>query len=182
MKLRDRQDKVERIISFYKTSKGSPFQEASTHVKGEFDLLGALLVMDNVDKLNCNALSRAGITTGIDSRFTFETTFSQGESLTAEFVAGQKGNRYLDEVSGQSLSLEKVSYRVNACDWLSMVAIPVGAQSRDVAITTISSHQVKLLFTYIVLRYAFSIVVVFVNCASLSHASLSNCIMSQVNF
>ncbi|KAG2698296.1 hypothetical protein I3843_07G144400 [Carya illinoinensis] len=143
MKLRDRQDKVERILSFYKTSKGSPFQEASTHVRGEFDLLGAFLVMDNVDKQNCDALSRAGITTGIDSRFTFETTISQGESLTAEFVASQKGNRYLDEVPGQSLSLEKVSYRVNACDWLSLVAIPVGAQSRDVAITSVSSHQAK---------------------------------------
>jgi len=142
MKLRDRQDKFERVLSFYKTTKGSPFQEASTHVRGEVDLLGALLVMDDVDEKNCDALCRAGIRTGIDSRFTFETTISQKDTLAAEFVASQKGKGFLGDVSGQSLFLEKVSYKVTASDWLSMVAIPVGAQCRDVAITTISSHQV----------------------------------------
>ncbi|XP_062163149.1 uncharacterized protein LOC133870113 [Alnus glutinosa] len=143
MKLRDRQDKFERVLSFYKTTKGSPFQEASTHVRGEVDLLGALLVMDDVDEKNCDALCRAGIRTGIDSRFTFETTISQKDTLAAEFVASQKGKGFLGDVSGHSLFLEKVSYKVNASDWLSMVAIPVGAQCRDVAITTISSHQAK---------------------------------------
>ncbi|XP_059438794.1 uncharacterized protein LOC132171489 [Corylus avellana] len=143
MKLRDRQDKVERVLSFYKTSKGSPFQEASTHVRGEVDLLGALLVMDDVDEKNCDALSRAGIRTGIDSRFTFETTINQKDTLAAEFVASQKDKGYLGDVSGQSLFLEKVSYKVNASDWLSVVAIPLGARCRDVAFTTISSHQGK---------------------------------------
>jgi hypothetical protein len=145
MKLKDRQDKVERVLSFYKTSKGSPFQEASTHVRGEVDLLGALLVMDDVDEKNCDAFSRAGIRTGIDSRFTFETTINQKDTLAAEFVASQKGNGYLGDVSGQSLFLDKVSYKVNASDWLSMVAIPLGARCRDVAVTTLSSHQVQYL-------------------------------------
>ncbi|KAB1204054.1 hypothetical protein CJ030_MR8G028333 [Morella rubra] len=143
MKLRDRQDKVERILSFYKTSKGSPFEEATTHVRGEVDLLGALLVMDDVDEQSRNALSRAGIRTGIRSRFTFETTIRQKDSLAAEFVASQKGNGCLGGISGQSLSLEKVSYKINACPWLSAVAIPVGAQCRDVAISTVSSKEAK---------------------------------------
>lgn len=143
MKLRDRQDKVERIISFYKTSNGSPFQEASTVVRGEVNFLGALLMMDEVDEQSCDALSRAGIRTGIDSRFTFETTIRQKDTLAAEFVASQKGKGYLGDFSEQSLSLEKVLYKVNASDWLSAVAIPVGAQCRDVAITSNSSHQGK---------------------------------------
>lgn len=143
MKLRDRQDKFERVLSFYKTSKGSPFQEASTHVRGEVDLLGALLVMDDIDEKNCDALSRAGIRTGIGSKFTFETTISEKDTLAAEFVASKKDKGYRGDGLGQSLFLEKVSYKANASDWLSVVAIPVGAHCRDVAITTISSHQVK---------------------------------------
>ncbi|GFZ10470.1 hypothetical protein Acr_21g0010690 [Actinidia rufa] len=67
MKLRDRQDKVERVLSFYKSSKGSPFQEASTHVRGEVDMLGALLMMDNADQQNCDTIRRAGIRTGVHS-------------------------------------------------------------------------------------------------------------------
>lgn len=143
MKLRNRQDKVERILSICKTSKGNPFQESSTLVRGEVDFLGALLIMDKVDEQNCDALSRAGIRTGIDSRFTFETTIGPKDTLAAEFVASQKGKGYLGEVLGQSLSLEKVLYKTNSSDWLSAVAIPVGAQCRDVAITPISSHQGK---------------------------------------
>lgn len=143
MKLRNRQDKVERILSISKASKGNPFQESSTLVRGEVDFLGALLIMDKVDEQNCDALSRAGIRTGIDSRFTFETTIGPKDTLAAEFVARQKGKGYLGEVLGQSLSLEKVLYKTNSSDWLSAVAIPVGAQCRDVAITTISSHQVQ---------------------------------------
>lgn len=143
MKLRDRQDKFERVLSFYKTSKGSPFQEASTHVRGEVDLLGALLVMDDIDEKNCDTLSRAGIRTGIGSKFTFETTISEKDTLAAEFVASKKDKGYRGDGLGQSLFLEKVSYKANASDWLSVVAIPVGAHCRDVAITTISSHQAK---------------------------------------
>lgn len=145
MKLRNRQDKVERILSICKTSKGNPFQESSTLVRGEVDFLGALLIMDKIDEQNCDALSRAGIRTGIDSRFTFETTIGPKDTLAAEFVARQKGKGYLGEVLGQSLSLEKVLYKTNSSDWLSAVAIPVGAQYRDVAISTISSHQVQFI-------------------------------------
>lgn len=143
MKLRDRQDKVERMISFYRSSKGSPFQETSTHVRGEVDVLGAILMMDNVDQQNFDALSRAGIRSGIDSRFIFETTLRQRDTLTAEFVASKKGKEYLGDVFGSPLSLTKVCYMANASDWLSVAAIPIGAQCRDVGIATSSSHLGK---------------------------------------
>ncbi|XP_034674328.1 uncharacterized protein LOC117905533 isoform X2 [Vitis riparia] len=117
MKLRDRQDKVERILS-YKSSTGSPFKEANTHVMGEVDALGALLMKDNVDQQDYDAFNRAGMRTGIDSRFTFKTMIRQSDTLVAEFAASQKGRGYL-------------------------VAVPVGAQCRDVGFATDSAHQGK---------------------------------------
>ncbi|KAF2310147.1 hypothetical protein GH714_006747 [Hevea brasiliensis] len=140
MKLRDRQDKVERTLSFYKASKRSPFQEASTHVRGEIDVLGAILLLGNVDQQHHDALGRAGIKTGIDSRFTFETTIREKDALLAELVGTTKCD---DEVSLSALSLAKVSYIANISDWFSAIASPVGAQFRDLGITTNSLNQKK---------------------------------------
>ncbi|XP_008221226.1 PREDICTED: uncharacterized protein LOC103321216 [Prunus mume] len=120
MKLRDRQDKVERMVSLYGTSKGSPFQEASTLVRGEVDLLGAVLLMH-----------------------AFETSVRQNDTLVAEFVASQKHKGSLSDLSECPLSLAKVSYTANVSNWLSAIAIPVGAQCRDVAVLTNPSHQGK---------------------------------------
>ncbi|XP_002510575.2 uncharacterized protein LOC8274702 [Ricinus communis] len=144
MKLRDRQDKVERILSFSKASKGSPFKEASTRVRGEVDALGAILLLGDVDQKHYDALGRAGIKTGVDSRFTFETTIREKDTLLAEFVANQNSTRYGgDDASGSGLSLAKVLYMANICDWFSLTAIPVGAQCRDFGISTSSSNQRK---------------------------------------
>ncbi|KAJ9675077.1 hypothetical protein PVL29_024147 [Vitis rotundifolia] len=143
MKLRDRQDKVERILSFYKSSTGSPFKEANTHVMGEVDVLGALLMKDNVDQQDYDAFNRAGMRTGIDSRFTFKTTIRQSDTLVAEFAASQKGQGHLGDDFGSPLSLAKVLYVANVSDWFSAVAVPVGAQCRDVGFATDSSHQGK---------------------------------------
>lgn len=143
MKLRDRQDKVERVLSFYKTAKGSPFQEASTHVRGEVDFLGGILMMRGIDSQHMDALDRAGIRTGITSRFIFETSFGQNDSLVAELIASETGNgSLLSDVSGIPLSLSKLSYAANVSDWCSATAIPVGAQCRDFDTTKNSSHQV----------------------------------------
>ncbi|CAI9758001.1 unnamed protein product [Fraxinus pennsylvanica] len=119
MKLRDRQDKVERMLTFYKSAKGSPFQEASTHVRGEVDVLAALLMMDSVDEQKIEAIERSGIRTGIQSRFTFETTIREKDTFVAEFAASEK----------------------------ELVAIPVGARCRDVGVAT-NSHEDRALTDY----------------------------------
>lgn len=150
MKLRDRQEKVERLLSFYKTSKASPFQEASTRVKGEFDVVGALLMMDTVDQSTCDALQRAGIKTGIDYRLWFETTIREKDTLLTEFVGSERGG---GDILGSPLSLAKVLYCANVSNWFSAVAIPVGARCRDVSVGTSSPHQVTvchLVITYCV--------------------------------
>lgn len=145
MKLRDRQDKVEKILSFYKSSKGSPFQEASTHVRGEIDVLGALLFMDDDSQQNFNAIKRAGIRTGVHSRLTFETAIREKDTLVTEFVSSVTGH---DDVLGSPLSLAKVLYAANISDWFSVAAIPVGAHCRDVGISTNSPHQVQTLYSF----------------------------------
>ncbi|XP_068313992.1 uncharacterized protein [Pyrus communis] len=146
MRLRDRQDKVERMVSLYGTSRGSPFQEASTLVRGEVDLLGAFLfVLNSEDEADhsSDALTRAGMSTGVDSKFAFETTVRENDTLVAEFVAGQKHKSSLSDLSECPLSLAKVSYTANVSNWLSAIAIPVGARCRDVAVLTSPSHQGK---------------------------------------
>nr|XP_043613146.1 uncharacterized protein LOC122585113 [Erigeron canadensis] len=131
MKLRDRQDKVERLLSF-KSSKVSPFQEASTSVRGEVELLGMLLMIDRIHEDNQDAIRRTGIKTGINSRFTFQTTIQEDDSLTAEFVASDKGQ--LDALSSP-LSLAKVLYATNINDRCALTAAPLGAKCNDVGLT-----------------------------------------------
>ncbi|KAA8537491.1 hypothetical protein F0562_027099 [Nyssa sinensis] len=108
MKLRDRQDTMERMLSFYKSSKG-------------------------------------GIRTGIQSRFTFESTIRHNDNLLVEFVASEKGQ---GDVLGSPLSLAKVFYEANISDGFSAVAIPVGAQRRDVGVATNSASQRRGLTNY----------------------------------
>ncbi|KAK6118818.1 hypothetical protein DH2020_047431 [Rehmannia glutinosa] len=141
MKLRDRQEKVERVLTFYKSSKGSPFEEASTHVKGKVDVLGALFIMDGVDEQKYDAIQRSGIKTGIDARLIFETGIREKDTLVAEFIASEKGQ---GDMLGGPLSLAKVFYRAHVSDWFSAVAIPMGAQCRDVGIPTSSRQEMAL--------------------------------------
>uniref|UniRef100_A0A9I9D1B9 Uncharacterized protein n=1 Tax=Cucumis melo TaxID=3656 RepID=A0A9I9D1B9_CUCME len=142
MRLRDRQDKVEKVLSLYNTQRSSPFQENATHVKGEVNILGALLFMSVIDNHSFDALHRAGISTGIHSRLTFETTVRESDSLVAEFVANQKAKVDFGVDSGSELTLSKVLYKANVGDWMSATVVPVGARCRDVAVIANPSHQV----------------------------------------
>ncbi|KAK8513816.1 hypothetical protein V6N12_052981 [Hibiscus sabdariffa] len=137
MKLRDRQDKVERLLSFYKTSKDNPFQESRTLLRGEVDLLGAVLFMSKVDKEHWDTVGRAGIGTGADSRFRFETTVGDKDSVGVEFVADRKWVASNDgDVHGTPLSLSKLFYKANATDRFSAIAIPFGAQVKDLDVAS----------------------------------------------
>ncbi|XP_020236038.1 uncharacterized protein LOC109815670 [Cajanus cajan] len=137
MRLRDRQEKLERLLSFYQTSKGGPFRENATHVRGHVDFSGALLVLDNVSLED--AADRWGIRTGVDSRFIFETTIGDKGTGSAEFVATHREREHCDQ---KPLSLNKLSFTANVNDWFSLVALPIGARCRDVAIASNSFHQV----------------------------------------
>ncbi|KAG9131283.1 hypothetical protein Leryth_006152 [Lithospermum erythrorhizon] len=144
MKLRDRQEKVERMLTFYKTSKGNPFQNYSTNVRGEIEVAGAVMAINNIDQQQYDAVQKAGIRTGVNCRLTFETTIREKDTLVAEIVA----NNVQGDISSNPLSLAKVLYAANVSEWFSAVAIPVGAQFRDVAVGTCNPHQDKGLTDY----------------------------------
>lgn len=142
MKIRDRQDKVERLLLHNKTSKGSPFQEVSTRLRGNIDVLAALLMFDHVDERHQDAFKRAGIRTGVNSLFTFQTNIRETDTLSAEFATRGKDQ---GDVLGSPLSLEKVHYKANINDWFSIVSTPVGAQCKDFAIKESSCQVLHLI-------------------------------------
>ena len=115
MKLRDKQNKMEKALSFYGTSKGGLFQETGTRVKGEVDLLGALVLVDNLDS---DELGRAGIRTGIMSRITFETPVGQKDTAVMEIVTNQQNEVHFDDISGSAISIAKIGYIANVTEWL----------------------------------------------------------------
>lgn len=144
MRLRDRQDKIERLLSIYKTSKKGPFEEAATHVRGGVDFSGAVWKMDNVDQQNFNDLRRAGLRTGVDAWFTFETNVRGKDYFVVELKASQKVGEDLTNFSGNPpLSLAKVFYKANITDWFSAVVIPIGAHCRDIEGDSSFLHQVR---------------------------------------
>ncbi|KAL5986059.1 hypothetical protein ACLOJK_028049 [Asimina triloba] len=134
MKLRERQDKIERVLSLYRSNKEGPFQGASTTVNGKIYAAGALLLTENVSDSTCNMLSMGGISTGVSSKFSFETVIRKKDSLITQFAARHASQGYHGNVSGSPLTLKKVTYKANINDWLSAVVTPVGAQCRDVGL------------------------------------------------
>ncbi|KAI0520368.1 hypothetical protein KFK09_007840 [Dendrobium nobile] len=131
MKLRERQDKVERMLSFYQSGKGGPFQEARTHMKGIINADGALMFIENDYQQGSDNLDRLGTRRGIDLRFIFETSIRQRDLLIAEFFASHCSLVNHCNVNGCPLALSKLVYLANICNSLSAVFAPFGAQCTE---------------------------------------------------
>ncbi|CAL1355522.1 unnamed protein product [Linum trigynum] len=143
MKLRDRQDKLERQVSFPKIAKGSPSQNSGgTHVRGEINTLGAMVLMggdiNQFDHHDSLGLATNG---GIRSKISFETPIRENDTLVAEFATG--GCNIGDSLGSATLSLSKVLFMANIRDWVSATLMPVGAQFRHLGFTMDSSNQIK---------------------------------------
>ncbi|KAL6603326.1 hypothetical protein ACP70R_043687 [Stipagrostis hirtigluma subsp. patula] len=119
MQLRERQEKVERVLSLWKTSKSGPFAEESTRVKGVINVTGSL-TRDSSDA-----------DSGISSRFVFQTTVRKKDSLFAELVTDHRFMSQENDHIGSPLVLSKVMYLSNISDSLSVAAVPVGARCDD---------------------------------------------------
>ncbi|XP_056688316.1 uncharacterized protein [Spinacia oleracea] len=148
MKLRDRKDKVERMLTFSRTSKGSPFQDDGTNVRGEIYMMGTLFLTDYLDQGNVDAIRSTGVKIGINARISFEIKIREKDNLEVVFIANQIDHTQSSSILGSALSLAKVSYTSNITDWCLMVAIPLGARCRDLSISTDSSFQEKGLTDY----------------------------------
>ncbi|KAK8682848.1 hypothetical protein V6N13_038930 [Hibiscus sabdariffa] len=142
MKLRERQDKVERLLSFYKASKVNPLQGSNTLLRGEVDFLAGVLLMSNVDGEHGDGAGRAGIRTRVDSKFRFETSVGDKDTFGVEFMANQR--RIEDnngDAIGTPLTLSKLFYKGNTGDWFSAMVIPFGGQFRDLEVASEFSLQ-----------------------------------------
>jgi hypothetical protein len=122
MRLRERQEKVEKVLSLFKATKTGPFAEESTRVKGIIDVAGSL------------ARDSSEADSGISSRFVFQTTVRKKDSLFAELVADYRYMYQDDDHIGSPLVLSKVMYLSNVSDSFSAAAVPVGARCDDFSI------------------------------------------------
>lgn len=147
MKLRDRQEKTERVLSLYKSTKMGPFQETTTRIKGVIDFAGSIVFVENNVDLSCNALERAGMRTGIDLRFIFKTAIRQKDKLVAEFAACQNSLINSDNAHGSPLTLEKLVYSATMTDCLSLMMSPLGAICNDLGVAA-SLEQILAGFSY----------------------------------
>lgn len=133
MKLRDRQDSVERILSSSIHGKKGLFQENSTRVRGAVDVVGALFLAGSNVRRNLDDLNRSGVGTGIESNINFETALRQNDLLLAEFMSTNKISTTGDEQPHRTcqLSLAKVMCTASINHWVSAVVTPMGAQCKD---------------------------------------------------
>jgi hypothetical protein len=81
MQLRERQERVEKVLSLFKATKIGPFAEESTQVKGIINAAGSL------------ARDTSETDAGISSRFVFQTNVRKKDSLFAELVAMHDSRR-----------------------------------------------------------------------------------------
>jgi hypothetical protein len=81
MQLRERQERVEKVLSLFKATKIGPFAEESTQVKGIINAAGSL------------ARDTSETDAGISSRFVFQTNVRKKNSLFAELVAMHDSRR-----------------------------------------------------------------------------------------
>jgi hypothetical protein len=129
MKLRDKQEKLEKMLLYQKFA-GSPFQQARTYVKAAFSVIGSLLFFEDDFLGSADRLERSGTKTGVNSRLTFETVIKDRGSLVAEF--GTAGF--------EPLGLHKLMYHARVNDLFSLVLVPVGAQCCNFRMNSSSSH------------------------------------------
>lgn len=130
MKLRDKQEKLEKMLLYQKYSTGSPFQQARTYIKTAFSVIGSLLVFEDDFLDSADRLERSGIRTGVNSKLTFETVIRDRDSLVAEFGKVQSG----------PFGLNRLTYHASINDLFSLVVVPVGAQCCNFRMNSSSSQ------------------------------------------
>ncbi|KAK8956687.1 hypothetical protein KSP39_PZI000945 [Platanthera zijinensis] len=139
MKLRERQEKMERLLSFHQSVKGGPFREARSHMKGIISVDGALIFLANNYQQASDNLNKAGARRCIDLRFIFETPIGQRDLLVAEFLARHHSLVDCTKMNGSPLTFSKLVYSTNISDWFSAVLVPIGARCIEFGIP--SFHQ-----------------------------------------
>lgn len=134
LKARERLDKLEFHTGLRHSKTASAFGEATgagkTRLKGEVSAGGAFVLLDNnTSRYSRAALEQAGLHTGLNVRFTFETTCRDKDVMITECSAGHAGSD--GSTLGGPISVTKIVYNAQVTDDLNFVVAPLGAQSTD---------------------------------------------------
>jgi hypothetical protein len=141
MQLREKQEKIERVLTLFKASKSGPFAEESTRVKGIITVAGSLSSKNKKD----SGPDSSETNSGISSQFVFQTNVRKKDSLLAELVTDHRSLPSENDSIGSPFVLSKVMYLANINDSLSASAVPVGARCDD--FSTDPSLQ-EVIFSY----------------------------------
>lgn len=132
MRLMDRHEQIDRIVSMYKNGMGFHFPDLPVRAKVVLEAVGALFLVDG-DEFNHarQILGVAGNRTGLSSRFVLESKTRGKDTIAAEFST-RRGTGVMsleaEEDDGRPLELTRLQYCAHVNDWLSMILVPFGAQ------------------------------------------------------
>uniref|UniRef100_A0A0E0QZK1 Uncharacterized protein n=1 Tax=Oryza rufipogon TaxID=4529 RepID=A0A0E0QZK1_ORYRU len=126
----DGHEQIDRLVALYTSSaKGLHLPELPVRVKVALDAAGALLLVDG-DELEQarDRLAKARNTTGLGSRFVFESSTRGGKDTVAAELATGLGAA---AAGGRPLELTRLQYCAHVSDLLSMTLVPFGAQCNN---------------------------------------------------
>ncbi|XP_062205728.1 uncharacterized protein LOC133907674 isoform X2 [Phragmites australis] len=132
MKLKDKHEQIERIVSLYKNGKGFQFPDFPIQVKIALDAVGAMFLVDG-DKFKEAkvVLDKAGYRTGLSSRFIFESKTRGKDTIAAELSTRLEAGGHLGEATGRPVELTRLQYCARINKRLSMILVPLGAQCNN---------------------------------------------------
>ncbi|CAK9233415.1 unnamed protein product [Sphagnum jensenii] len=133
LKVRERLDKLEHHTGLRRSKAASGEDStgpAKTHLKGEVNAGTAFVLMeDNSSRCSRAAIVQAGLHTGLDIRFTFETPFREKDLLLTQCTAGNSGSDR--SILGGPISITKIIYSAHVTDDLTVMVAPLGAHGSD---------------------------------------------------
>ncbi|KAF8672598.1 hypothetical protein HU200_049285 [Digitaria exilis] len=134
MKLKDKHDQIEHILSLYKSGKGLEFLHLPIQVKIALDAVGALFLVDgNEFEQAKETLDKAGKRTGLSSRFIFESKTRGKDTIAAELSTKLGAGAHFGDATGRPVELTRLQYNARINKWLSMILVPFGAQCNNFA-------------------------------------------------
>ncbi|KAF6988810.1 hypothetical protein CFC21_006256 [Triticum aestivum] len=131
MRLMDKHEQIDRILSMYRSGKGFHFPELPVRVKVALDAVGALLLVNDEEFDHAREiLGKAGNRTGLNSRFVLESKTRGNDTIAAEFCTklGIGATLGEEDTERRPLELTRLQYCAHVNHWLSMILVPFGAQ------------------------------------------------------
>ncbi|KAJ1295460.1 hypothetical protein BS78_01G226100 [Paspalum vaginatum] len=132
MKLRDKHDQIEHILSLYRRGQGFQLLDLPVQVKIALSAVGALFLVDGDEfKQAKETLDNLGKRTGLSSTFVFESKTRGKDTIAAELSTKYGEGVQFGEAAGRPIELTRLQYCAHINKWLSMILVPFGAQCNN---------------------------------------------------